>query len=167
MKKQKLRKLHLVHLNFNKDFPLRRGILKVKGHKNLCLLINDFDHIQFITSLDKSTDISPQMKDFYSFIDSIESKAEFLKDWQFGYLSTFPRLSGTGLSIKCFMKLENLQKNEKKLEDICKSYGYYFKGKSGADFNYEFGNRILIGQTEREIMENFVKFSSEVLSKDN
>ena len=106
------------------------------------------------------------MNEVYNIVNEINRKSEFLKDWQFGYLSTIPKFSGTGLVIKCFMKLENLPKNESKLKDICMNYNIYYKFKSTDNYNYEFGNIITMGKTEREIIENFVVFADEIIEND-
>ena len=64
------------------------------------------------------------------------------------------------------MKLNNLTKNETKLKDICKDYNFNLKFKTTDNYNYEFGNQIHMGKTEREIIENFVGLVNEIVEND-
>ena len=46
------------------------------------------------------------------------------------------------------------------------NYNIYYKFKSTDNYNYEFGNIITMGKTEREIIENFVVFADEIIEND-
>ncbi|MCL2707564.1 MAG: protein arginine kinase [Defluviitaleaceae bacterium] len=134
-----------------------RGLL-LKDDENVSIMLNEEDHIRIQTitpgdSLDAAFELAGRMDDL------IEESVEYAFDKDYGYLTSCPTNTGTGLRASFMIHLPALEKTGqlKNLMPAISKFGVTLRGTHGEGTEpmgamYQISNQITLGKSETDII---------------
>ncbi|XP_046860516.1 creatine kinase, testis isozyme-like [Xenia sp. Carnegie-2017] len=144
-----------------RDWPDARGIWH-NSHKNFLVWVNEEDHIRVI-SMQKGGNMKEVFQRFCTGLTKVEALmknagSEFMWNEHLGFVLTCPSNLGTGLRAGVHVKLPNLAKDEKRLDEILKKLRLQKRGTGGVDTAsvggvYDISNADRIGFSEVELVQ--------------
>ena len=143
------------------------GIFSLED-KPISIIVNDLDHLQFDINVTNIDELVQNMIDLYGVINKIDQISKFAKDSRFGFLSSCPKLSGTGFNIYSSVRLNKISdENREKIELISKNQDFICKivEKNGEN-QVDVMNINHFGITEKESFEKWNKVINELLEFD-
>ncbi len=162
---------HMVSPEFIKNTK-PKGLLTSKD-EHISIMINEEDHvrIQTIYPID-------QMNDAWETADKIdnllEESVEFAFDKDFGYLTSCPTNTGTGLRASFMVHIPMLEKSGqlKNLIHAISKFGMtvrglYGEGTESAGSIYQISNQVTMGKSEQEIIAGLKNVTSQIIEKEN
>ena len=161
---------HLISLEFSAGGS-RRFLVTEKGGM-LSLMINEEDHLRLQSILS-----GLQLMDAWRLSDKVDDGLERSLDYaflpQWGYLTSCPTNTGTGMRASCMLhlpalvathKIDELLKNISKLGLVAR--GLYGEGtKSQGDF-FQISNQVTLGLREEEIVDNVGRVTRQVVGQE-
>ena len=136
-----------------------RGIL-LKNDESIDIMINEEDHIRIQVvyagkNIDKAWDMADKIDDL------IEESVEYAYDRRFGYLTSCPSNTGTGLRASYIMHLPFLEStgNIRELATHLSKMGMTIRGIYGEGSEsfgsiYQISNQTTLGKSEKEIIDS-------------
>lgn len=136
-----------------------RGVL-VKSDESVEIMINEEDHIRIQAinagkNIDKAWDMADKIDDI------IEESVDYAFDKKFGYLTSCPSNTGTGLRASFMVHIPVIEKTGN-IRNLASSLskmgmtirGIYGEGSESMGSIYQVSNQITLGKSEEEIIEN-------------
>lgn len=145
------------------------GRVLVNSDKTMSIMLMEEDHIrlQIIKSgyeLESAYELADKVDDV------IEENAEYAFDKDFGYLTSCPTNTGTGLRASVMMHLpalamtNNIQRVLNSASNLGIAVrGLYGEGSRSAGDLYQFSNQITMGATEKEIIEKLKGITDQII----
>jgi len=147
-----------------RDWPDARGIWH-NENKNFLVWVNEEDHTRVI-SMQKGGNIREVFTRFCNGLNKVEALIketghEFMWNEHLGYVLTCPSNLGTGLRAGVHLKIPNLGKDEKKLDQILDKLRLQKRGTGGVDTAsvggvYDISNSDRLGFSEVELVQAMV-----------
>nr|AAD36984.1 dimeric creatine kinase [Chaetopterus variopedatus] len=144
-----------------RDWPDARGIWH-NDEKSFLVWINEEDHTRVI-SMQKGGDMGAVFKRFCVGLKKVEDcmkqkGAEYMWNEHLGYVLTCPSNLGTGLRAGVHVKLPNMAKDEKRLDDILALMRLQKRGTGGVDTastdgTYDVSNADRLGYGEVKLVQ--------------
>lgn len=147
------------------------GVL-VKNDDSIDIMINEEDHIRIQAiypgnNIEKAYDMADKID------DCIEESLEYAYHKDFGYLTSCPTNTGTGLRASVMVHLPMLEKtgNLQRLAAAIAKLGMTVRGIYGEGTQpmgsiYQISNQITLGKTESEIIENLQTTCCQVIDNE-
>ncbi len=168
--RQKLIEKHLISPNFTSDFP-RAAI--INKDETLSLMVNEEDHIRIQCLLPGYDAYSA-----YETADKIDTllneKIEYAFHEKYGYLTSCPTNTGTGMRISVMMHLPALSLSGGMNSLLTKAAklgmtarGLFGEGSDALGNFYQLSNQITLGLSEHEIIENFSSLVQIAVNAEN
>nr|BDA39159.1 creatine kinase [Thoracophelia sp. 1 KU-2021] len=144
-----------------RDWPDARGIWH-NDNKTFLVWINEEDHLRVI-SMQKDGNIKQVFQRFCEGLSKVEAAmkekgASYMWNEHLGYVLTCPSNLGTGLRAGVHVKLPNLAKDEKRLDDMLGKLRLQKRGTGGVDTastdgTYDVSNSDRLGFSEVELIQ--------------
>ena len=130
----------------------------MKKDESMSIMINEEDHVR-MQAIFPGEDITGAWEAMCKIDDEIESKIDYAFDKDFGYLTSCPTNTGTGLRASHMVHLPLLQKTGQ-IKDIVYAIGkfgmtirgIYGEGTEPYGGIYQVSNQVTMGKSESEIM---------------
>ena len=143
-----------------KEFSNRKIFAYLNNNDSILALFNGEDQIKLILCLDNPKNLEEEYSNFYKIQELISSYSNF--NGYFGYLTSNPCNSGSGLEIR--MNFKNLEKNHSdELKKAAKEY--QLSRYSNLSTSSDVYNKIKACYGSNEIFENIVKFIEKIGEK--
>ena len=174
-------------LIYDKDINIKnRGIIQFDYDK-VFAIINDFDHIKFYLHIIKPGEkFNEYLFNILKTVNEFSKQIKFLKDSNYGIITSSPKFLGTGLLIEIKIKIK-LEESE--LEKVCKEANEsLLSSPSNKDTIYEFSyeilndekeglfdlkekivlikNQVTLGKSENELLGDILYFISQIFLAD-
>jgi len=158
---------HLVSLEFTRcrDF----SALLIGEQEDLSVMINEEDHLR-IQALASGLDIRKAFQLADRADDELSKSLEFAFDPTFGYLTSCPTNTGTGMRASVLIHLPGLaltREIEKVISEISKLRfvvrGFYGEGSDVWGNLFQVSNQSTLGQSEEEIMESLETVTRQII----
>ena len=150
---------------------LPKGLL-VSDNQNTSVMINEEDHIR-IQTISAGDDLYTSFETACQIDDLIEERLEYAFHVEYGYLTTCPTNTGTGLRASYMVHLPCLDKNDvanKLLPHVAKFgitlRGIYGEGTAPMGSIYQISNQNTLGKTEEEIMAGLKAVTKNILDHE-
>ena len=147
------------------------GIL-LNEEENIAIMINEEDHLR-IQIMKAGFELESALKEAIEIDEKISSKLEYAYNEKYGFLTACPTNVGTGLRASVMLHLPALRitgRIEKVLEVINKVNlnvrGVYGEGTEAIGDLYQVSNKISLGVTEEEIIENVNVVVNKVIEQE-
>ena len=153
----------------NKTAPC--GVL-LKDDASVSILVNEEDHLRIQSvfsgyNIDKAWDMANKIDDL------IEESVEYAFDKNYGYLTSCPTNTGTGLRASFMLHLPMLEKTER-IRPIAQSLtkfgmtlrGIYGEGSEPLGSIYQVSNQITLGKSEEEIIESLKNLTTHIIEQE-
>ena len=172
---------------YDNDINIKnRGIIQFNFDK-VFAIINDFDHIKFfLHTIKPGEKFNEHLFNILKTVNEFSKQIKFLKDSNYGIITSSPKFLGSGLLIEIKIKIK-LEENE--LEKVCKEANEsLLSSSSNKDTIYEFSyeilknenedlfdlkekivlikNQITLGKSENEILGDMLYFISQIFLAD-
>jgi len=144
-----------------RDWPDARGIWH-NNEKSFLVWVNEEDHLRVI-SMQKGGNIKEVFRRFCQGLTKFETamkadKHDFMWNEHLGFVLTCPSNLGTGLRAGVHIKIPNLAKDEKKLDDMLALLRLQKRGTGGVDTAavggvYDVSNADRIGYSELQLLQ--------------
>ncbi len=161
---------HLISLEFSAG-GLHRFLITDKGEM-ISLMINEEDHLRLQSILS-----GLQLMDAWRLSDKVDDELErnldyaFLPQW--GYLTSCPTNTGTGMRASCMLHLPALvaaHKIDELLKSISKlglvARGLYGEGTKSQGGFFQISNQVTLGLREEEIVDNVERVTRQVVGQE-
>jgi len=152
-----------------KDGP--KGLL-VKVDESCSVMINEEDHIR-IQSIYPGDDIDAAWDMTDKLDDLIEESVEYAFDGDYGYLTSCPTNTGTGLRASFMVHiplLERMGQFRQIVQTIGKfgmtARGIYGEGTEPMGSIYQISNQVTIGKSEREIIKSLQGVTNRIIEQE-
>ncbi len=157
------------------------GLLKRKGNKailvnkdeSLNIMLNEEDHIR-IQSICPGKDIIKAWEVANNMDNFIEETVEYAYSKEYGYLTSCPSNTGTGLRASYMVHLPMLELSGKlaAILKIIGKFGMTIRGIYGEGSNsigsiYQISNQTTLGKTEEEIISNLDNITSQIINSES
>lgn len=147
------------------------GIL-LNDAEDVSIMINEEDHLR-IQVMKAGFELENSLKDAINIDEKIASKLDYAYDEKYGFLTACPTNIGTGLRASVMLHLPALRitgRIEKVLEVINKVNlnvrGIYGEGTEAIGDLYQISNKVSLGVTEEEIIENLGAIVKKVIEQE-
>jgi creatine kinase len=157
-----------------RGWPEGRGIFHNDDKTVLCWC-NEEDQCRII-AMENGGDIKGVFERFCALSNAIKGAAEkdnksLMEHPNLGFLGTCPSNLGTGLRASVMIKLENLNKDVEKLEEICASLDLQPRGSNGEHSAAEGGkwdisNKQRIGLSEVELVQKMIDGVTKIIEME-
>jgi len=161
---------HIVSPEFLKD-KLPKGLM-ISENENISVMVNEEDHIR-IQSVAPGQNLQTAYKNAGLIDDLIEERVEFAFHREYGYLTSCPTNTGTGLRASYMIHLPCLGKtdlNKTLLPHIAKLgitlRGIYGEGTAPMGCIYQISNQNTLGKSEEDIMINLKSVTENVIKQE-
>lgn len=167
-------KLSLVEKHIlSRDFLRKeRAAFLVNDEENICVMINEEDHIR-IQAIKSGFDLDMAYKMATKIDDDISKNIEYAYSSKYGYLTTCPTNLGTGLRASVMLHLPALRITGRiqKILDVVNKVnvavrGVYGEGTDSIGDMYQVSNKISLGVSDEEIINNIKKISETIIKKE-
>lgn len=162
---------HIVSPEFLRG-SLPKGLL-LKDDENVSIMLNEEDHIRIQTlfagdNMDAAFELAGRIDDL------IEESVEYAFDKDYGYLTSCPTNTGTGLRASFMIHLPVLEKTGqlKNLLPAISKFGIAIRGLYGEGTEsmggiYQISNQITLGKSEQDIIQGLQNVTKNVIDKEN
>ena len=148
-----------------------RGVLS-SGDDTLHIMLNEEDHIR-IQSIAPGKNIEKAYNKANLIDNLIEQNIEYAFDEKFGYLTSCPTNTGTGMRASYMLHLPMLE-NEGRLPRIINSLssfgmtirGLYGEGTEPAGNIYQISNQVTLGKSEEEMLSSLQSITSQIVQSE-
>jgi len=149
-----------------------RGVL-VKDDESLSIMLGEEDHIR-IQSIFAGDNIDSAW-DIADMIDNIiEETLEYAFDKDFGYLTSCPTNTGTGLRASYMLHLPLLERTGQ-IKNLLQTLGkfgmtirgIYGEGSESQGSIYQVSNQLTLGKSEQEIIDALKSVTSQIIDAEN
>jgi protein arginine kinase len=161
---------HLVSLEFTQCNSF--SALLIGEEENLSIMVNEEDHLR-IQALAPGLEIRQAFKLANMVDDELSRTLEFAFDPTFGYLTTCPTNTGTGMRASVLIHLPGLaltQEIEKVISEISKVglvvRGVYGEGSDVLGNLFQVSNQKTLGRSEEEIMEDLEGVTRRIIERE-
>lgn len=170
VKQQALLEKHLISPALTgTSFP--RGVM-INSDETLSVMINEEDHIR-IQSLYPGLEVQKAFDDACRIDRLLEETLNFAYHAKYGYLTSCPTNTGTGLRISVMLHLPALSISggiNNLLSQVAKNgftvRGMFGEGSDAAGNFYQLSNQITLGVSEEEIISKFQSITSSVIEAE-
>ncbi len=144
--------------------------LIISDDESVSIMINDDDHIRIQVSM-QGNSIRKAFKTADRIDDFMDSNLQYCYSDKYGYLTSKPQDTGTGMravytlslpAITMGGKIEVLQEEVSRFGTVLQ--GTYGDGSKSMGFIFQLSNRKTLGVSEQEIMENLEQVVSQIVS---
>lgn len=149
-----------------------RGVL-VKDDESVCIMLGEEDHVR-IQSIFAGDNIDSAWNLADKLDNLIEETLEYAFDKDFGYLTSCPTNTGTGLRASYMLHLPLLEKNGqiKNLLQTLGKFGMTIRGIYGEGSEpqgsiYQISNQLTLGKAEQEIIAALKNVTSQITDAEN
>jgi protein arginine kinase len=146
--------------------------LLIGEEENLSIMVNEEDHLR-IQALAPGLEIRQAFKLADEVDDEISKTLEFAFDSTFGYLTTCPTNTGTGMRASLLIHLPGLaltQEIEKVIAEIGKVglvvRGFYGEGSDVLGNLFQVSNQKTLGRSEEEIMDDLEGVTRRIIERE-
>jgi len=161
---------HIVSQEFLKE-QQPKGLL-ISDNQNISVMINEEDHIR-IQSIRAGESIEMAFETANQIDDLIEESLEYAFHDEYGYLTSCPTNTGTGLRASYMVHLPSLT-----MSDVIKDLlpyiqkmgitlrGIYGEGSAPLGSIYQISNQTTLGKSEAEIIESLTTITNYVIEQE-
>ena len=179
--------LNLAHINEHEKNVLAErhvispAMLDARNHscglihnheENLSIMINEEDHMR-IQSIFVGNDLDAAYEAASRLDDTLSEDLDFAFDNKFGYLTSCPTNTGTGLRASYMLHLPLLEYTDqlKPLADVITKTGFVIRGANGEGTEplgsiYQVSNQVTLGKTEGEIINSLKQLANQIVEKE-
>jgi len=170
LERQALVNKHVISPEFiNKNGP--RGLL-VKDDESSSIMINEEDHIRIQSicpgdGMDAAWDMTDKLDDL------MEESVEYAFDKDYGYLTSCPTNTGTGLRASYMVHIPLLEKTGQFrgiVQTIGKfgitARGIYGEGTEPMGSIYQISNQVTLGKSEQEIIKSLQGVTNQIIEQE-
>ncbi|MCL2665408.1 MAG: protein arginine kinase [Defluviitaleaceae bacterium] len=168
-KKMLIEKHIISHDLLKPELPV--GLL-LQDDENVSIMINEEDHIRMQT-VSAGDNIAASWELANHIDDLIEESVEYAFDKDFGYLTSCPTNTGTGLRASYMIHLPMLEKTGKIkfLIPAINKFGIALRGLHGEGTEpmgsiYQISNQLTLGKSEQEIMQGLQNVTQNIIEKE-
>lgn len=148
-----------------------KGIF-LADQENICIMINEEDHIRIQVlmpglQLGKAWEIAGELDDL------LEEKLDYAFSEKWGYLSTCPTNTGSGLraSVMVHLPALNLTNNIAKMLGAVSQLGLavrglYGEGSESVGNIYQISNQLTLGHSEHDIIDNLKGVTKQIIDQE-
>ena len=161
---------HLVSLEFTQCSSF--SALLIGEEENLSVMVNEEDHLR-IQALAPGLEIRQALQLANTVDDEFSKTLEFAFDPAFGYLTTCPTNTGTGMRASILIHLPGLartQEIEKVISEISKVglavRGFYREGSDVLGNLFQVSNQKTLGRSEEEIMDDLEGVTRRIIERE-
>jgi len=171
LEKQALVNKHIISPEFIKTNN-KKGLL-VKDDESCSIMLNEEDHIRIQTifsgdNMEKAWDMADKIDNL------IEESIEFAFDKDYGYLTSCPTNTGTGLRASYMVHIPLLEKTGQ-FRNIVQAIGkfgmtargIYGEGTESMGSIYQISNQVTLGKTEQEIIKSLQGVTHQIIEQEN
>lgn len=154
---------------FNADYPCCRGMF-VADDRRLRVWLNEEDHMRII-SQDNSADLASVYNHLVGALAIIGKDLSFVKNDNYGYLTSCPTNIGTTMRAGVHIQLPKLDRSRHLLETIVKKNDLQIRGTSGEntevmDSVFDISNKRRLGISEFEIITTLHRGLQEIIAAE-
>ena len=132
----------------------------INNDENISIMVNEEDHLRIQVVL-PGLQLDETLKLAYKYDDEIAKKIKYAYSKRFGYLTSCPTNIGTGMRVSAMLHLPALTMTRRisKVLDVMNKIGINVRGVYGEGTDaqgnlYQISNKISLGLTEEEIIQN-------------
>ena len=148
-----------------------RGLI-YNDEENISILLNEEDHLR-IQAIAPGHDLDAAYEIAVSLDDTISQGLEYAFDAEFGYLTSCPTNTGTGLRASYMLHLPLLENTGsiKAYADVITKAGFAIRGTHGEGTEpmgaiYQISNQITLGKTEAETLSALKHLANQIVDKE-
>lgn len=150
--------------------PKRQGAIMLLTDETVSIMINEEDHVR-IQCIFPGLQLEEAFAQANLVDDILEKKLPYAFDEQFGYLTSCPSNTGTGLRASVMMHLPALTMT-KQIDRIIPAMsrlgmvvrGSYGEGSKALGNVYQVSNQITLGKTEKEIIDDLESITTRLIA---
>jgi len=157
------------HAMVNK--AILRGLI-YNDEENISILLNEEDHLR-IQAIAPNHDMDAAYEIATALDDLMAEGLEYAFDAEFGYLTSCPTNTGTGLRASYMLHLPLLEStaNIKAYADLITKAGFAIRGTHGEGSEamgsiYQISNQITLGKTENETISALKHLANQIVDKE-
>ncbi|MBE5821409.1 MAG: ATP--guanido phosphotransferase [Clostridiales bacterium] len=158
---------HLISIELLKS---KASAILINDEENICIMLNEEDHLRI-----QVFSAGFEIYNIYEILNNIDDEFGKCITYQYnknyGYLTSCPSNVGTGFRCSVMLHLPALQLSRKlnKIIDIANNLninirGAYGEGTNSSGHMYQISNKITIGVTEKEILDNINNIVSQLIT---
>ena len=152
--------------------PKRHGAVLLSSDESVSIMVNEEDHIR-IQCIHPGLQLEEAFEQANAVDDILEKELPYAFDEQFGYLTSCPSNTGTGMRASVMMHLPALTIT-KQIERIIPAIsrlgmvvrGIYGEGSKALGNIYQVSNQMTLGKTEKEILEDLENITSRLIAHE-
>lgn len=148
-----------------------RGVL-LKNDESLGIMINEEDHIR-IQSIASGKNIKQAWEKADIIDNLIEDRVEYAFNEDFGYLTSCPSNTGTGMRASYMVHLPMIESSGRlpRIVTALSSFGMTIRGIYGESSEsigsvYQISNQITLGKSEEEILQNIENITNQIIESE-
>lgn len=152
--------------------PKRQGAVVLSGDETVSIMINEEDHIR-IQCILPGLQLEEALKQANEVDDILEKELPYAFDEQFGYLTSCPSNTGTGMRASVMMHLPALTmtKQMNKIVPAISRLGIVVRGSYGEGSKapgnvYQVSNQVTLGKTEEEILAELSNVTARLIAHE-
>lgn len=152
--------------------PKRNGAVVLSEDETVSIMINEEDHIR-IQCIFPGLQLAEAFKQANDVDDILEKELPYAFDEQFGYLTSCPSNTGTGMRASVMMHLPALTmtKQIKRIIPAISRLGIVVRGSFGEGSKalgnvYQVSNQVTLGKTEAEILEDLENVTARLIAHE-
>lgn len=149
----------------------KSGVL-LRDDESVSLMLNEEDHIR-IQAIKAGNNLKGAYEQADELDNLVEENVEYAFDKDFGYLTSCPTNTGTGLRASFMLHLPTLEKigHIKTLTQTLGNFGMtvrgiYGEGTESLGSIYQISNQRTMGKSEQEIIETLENITSQIIEKE-
>ncbi|WP_210367526.1 protein arginine kinase [Bacillus sp. REN3] len=170
LQKRVLVEKHLISPNLAENSI--QGACLLSGNEEISIMINEEDHIR-IQCLFPGFQLSEALKAANEIDDWLEEHVTYAFDEKFGYLTSCPTNTGTGLRASVMMHLPGLVLTQQ-MNRIVPAInqlglvvrGIYGEGSEALGNIFQISNQITLGKSEEDIVDDLKSVVSQIISQE-
>ena len=152
--------------------PQRAGAVLLSEDETLSIMVNEEDHVR-IQCIYPGLQLEETYRQADGVDDVLEKELPYAFDEEFGYLTSCPSNTGTGMRASVMMHLPALTMT-KQIEQIIPAIsrlglvvrGSYGEGSKALGNIYQVSNQVTLGKTEQEILEELNNITSRLIGHE-
>ena len=162
---------HILSLEFIRKKGLRAAA--AAEDESYSIMINEEDHIRL-----QSVFPSEGLDEAYALADDLDNlvdeRLEYAYDKNYGYLTSCPTNTGTGLRASYMLHIPMLE-STKQMQGVVNALakfgltirGIYGEGSEPQGSVYQVSNQVTLGKSEKEIMQSLKNLTQNIISQEN
>ena len=152
--------------------PERLGAVMLSEDETVSIMVNEEDHVR-IQCIYPGLQLTEAYKQADAVDDVLEKELPYAFDEEFGYLTSCPSNTGTGMRASVMMHLPALTMT-KQIDRIIPAIsrmgivvrGSYGEGSKALGNIYQVSNQVTLGKTEQEILEELENITSRLIAHE-